>query len=101
MEKGKICEIMLVTPDHKSGGPQGHPEGDWYYRIPDPSKTPDHELFIKFLQRMIRKEVKIIHHINQAGKDPKNAALLLEAASRKEYFEMVLKQEVEKNGSNL
>lgn len=100
MEKGKICEIILVAPDQQRGGPESHPE-DWYYRIPDPSKTPDHKLLIKFLQQMIRKEEKIIHHINQAGKDPKNAALLVEAASRKEYFETVLTQEVENNGSNL
>ena len=99
MEKGKICEILLVTPDQSQVLADLPPRENNYYRIPDPQKVPDRELMIRLLQKMIRKEEKIIHNIDLSGRDPKNDQLRKEAVLRKEYFIDVLKQEDE-YGSN-
>lgn len=100
MEKGKICEILLVTPDQSQVQADLPPRENNYYRIPDPKKVPDRELMIRLLHKMIRKEEKIIHNINLSGRDPKNEQLRKEAVLRKEYFIDVLRQEDDEYGSN-
>ena len=99
MEKGKICEILLVIPDQGFISTDLPPNGHNYYRIPDPQKVPDRELMIRLLHKMIRKEEKIIYNIDLSGLDPKNDRLRKEAVLRKEYFIDVLRQEDE-YGSN-
>ena len=99
MEKGNICEILLVIPNQNTVPTDLLPQGHNYYRMPDPQKVPDHELMIMLLHKMIRKEEKIIHNIDLSGRDPKNDQLRKEAVLRKEYFIDVLRQEDE-YGSN-
>lgn len=100
MEKGKICEILLVVPDQDLVSAKLPSNGHNYYRIPDPQKVPDRELMIRLLHKMIRKEEKIIHNIDLSGRDPKNEQLRKEAVLRKEYFIDVLRQEDDEYGSN-
>jgi len=100
MEKGKICEILLVVPDQDLVSANLPHNGHNYYRIPDPQKVPDRELMIRLLHKMIRKEEKIIHNIDLSGRDPKNEQLRKEAVFRKEYFIDVLRQEDDEYGSN-